>query len=92
MCIPISGTVARITSLKLESGPAEGGNRPLVVGTTSARPFGPTRSRTASFFWSAASRSFGGGADPHFRSLALDRRMLCLQDGDRQDLEQIRGR
>src|SRR5205823_2884385 len=85
------GTVARITLLKLESGPAEGGNRPLVVGTTSARPFGPTRSPDGLFLLSAASRSFGGGADPHFRSLALDRRMLRLQDGDWQDLEQFRG-
>jgi hypothetical protein len=77
VCSDIQGGCPNHSSC-VDSGPAEGGNRPLVVGTTSARPFSPTRSRTAFFFCSAASRSFGGGADPDFRSLAPDRRMLCL--------------
>src|SRR5262249_18538200 len=74
-----------------------GGGREPTLGRSARRPPGrpgPSSApgRPLSSRWRLRARSFCRGAHLRFRPFALGRRILCLQNGDWQNIEQVRSR
>src|SRR5262249_26053134 len=87
--------IARISHLAYMAIRRREGTDPWSVGTTSARPSGPPREipdGPLSLLSRLRARSFCGCGHLGARPFALGGRILCLQNGDWQNIEQVRSR